>query len=294
MTGRSSARITRIRFDQLWWVGATAALLVVLVAAGCASGSVAPEQTGAGGTLSPSASVATETIAAASPIASAADADDETSAGAGASFAPSATGVPAPSRGAGPAERLPGEPDPALTPGALNPAVSQSTIHSTICVSGWTATIRPSESFTEPLKVKQIGQYGYIDTKTADYEEDHLISLELGGAPADPRNLWPEPYTVSLADGRPAGAHTKDTFETRLKNEVCAGSITLAQGQADIGDSWVHAYYGLPITTPPTTPAPTAAPTAAPGQSDGTARSMADEVREQSESRLQRGKHGRA
>jgi hypothetical protein len=141
--------------------------------------------------------------------------------------------------------------------------VTQATIHSTICVSGWTATIRPSESFTDALKIKQIGQYGYSDTKTSSYEEDHLISLELGGAPADARNLWPEPYTASLADGRPTGAHTKDTFETKLKTEVCAGTITLAQGQSEIRDNWVHAYYSIALASP-TTPAPTAAPTAAP------------------------------
>jgi hypothetical protein len=167
----------------------------------------------------------------------------------------------APSTGS--TQRLPGEPDPALTPGALNPAVTQATIHSTICVSGWTATIRPSESFTDALKVKQIGQYGYTDTKTSDYEEDHLISLELGGAPADSRNLWPEPYTASLADGRPTGAHTKDSFETKLKDEVCAGTITLAQGQADIGDHWVHAYYGIALAAGSSAPAKTAAPTMA-------------------------------
>jgi hypothetical protein len=34
-------------------------------------------------------------------------------------------------------------PDPACTPGALNPDVTQASIGSTICVSGWTATIRP-------------------------------------------------------------------------------------------------------------------------------------------------------
>ena len=28
----------------------------------------------------------------------------------------------------------------------------------------------------------------------SDYQEDHLVSLELGGHPTDPRNLWPEPY----------------------------------------------------------------------------------------------------
>jgi len=209
-----------------------------------------------------SASAAAPTAAgSASPVASSADSDDETSSSAGASFAPTATGILPPTSGAGPADRLPGEPDPALTPGALNPAVTQATIRSTICVSGWTATIRPAESFTYALKVKQIVQYGYSDTKTSSYEEDHLISLELGGAPADSRNLWPELYTIALADGRPTGAYTKDAFETKLKTEVCAGTITLAQGQSEIGDHWVHAYYGIALVASPTNPATTAAPT---------------------------------
>jgi DNA-binding CsgD family transcriptional regulator len=46
------------------------------------------------------------------------------------------------------AGRLSGEPRLALTPGAYNPAVTQATIGRTICVSGWTATIRPSSSYT--------------------------------------------------------------------------------------------------------------------------------------------------
>lgn len=231
-------------------------LVFVVILAGCASSST-PSGTG----LASASTSAPATISEPSPVASATDADDETSGSAGASFAPNATGVVPPTIGAGPADRLPGEPDPSLTRGALNPAVTQATINSTICVSGWTATIRPSESFTNTLKVKQIGQYGYTDTKTSSYEEDHLISLELGGAPADPRNLWPEPYTVSLADGRPTGAHTKDAFETKLKTEVCAGTIALAQGQSEIGDHWVHAYYGIALVSSPTNPASTDAPT---------------------------------
>jgi hypothetical protein len=142
----------------------------------------------------------------------------------------------------------------------LNAAVTQATIHSTICVSGWTATIRPGSSFTGTLKVQQIAQYGYSDTKTSSYEEDHLIALELVGAPADARNLWPEPYTVTLADGRATGAHTKDGFETKLKSEVCAGTITLAQGQSEIGDHWVHAYYGIPFASSTPAAGPSATP----------------------------------
>jgi hypothetical protein len=165
--------------------------------------------------------------------------------------------------------RLPGEPDPALTPGAINPAVTQATIGSTICRSGWTATVRPPSSYTNALKVQQIAQYGYADASTAAYEEDHLIPLELGGAPRDPRNLWPEPYTASLTGGRSVGARVKDAYETALKHEVCVGTISLASARVRIGIHWVHYDFGIPLTptaTPrPTTSAATAArPTTAP------------------------------
>lgn len=83
-------------------------------------------------------------------------------------------------------------PNPRLTPGALNPAVRQATIDSTICVRGWTREVRPPESYTEALKFRQMRQYGESDPPSA-YEEDHFIPLELGGAPRNPHNLWPEP-----------------------------------------------------------------------------------------------------
>jgi hypothetical protein len=219
----------------------------VLVLAGCSSGEsgqVIVVGSIGSATLSPTTTATSD----ASPDASSQDGDDESAVSAGASFVETATGAPAPVASGMPDDRLPGEPDPLLTPGALNPVVTQATIHSTICVSGWTATIRPPVTFTNSLKIKQIGQYGYTDKKSASYEEDHLISLELGGAPTDPSNLWPEPYVALLADGRSTGAHTKDAFETKLKTQVCAGTIALAAAQVEIGDHWVHAYYGISFT----------------------------------------------
>jgi hypothetical protein len=115
-------------------------------------------------------------------------------------------------------------PKPRLTPGAFNPAVRQATIDSTICVRGWTREVRPPESYTEPLKFKQMREYGETGPPSA-YEEDHFIPLELGGAPRSPRNLWPEPR---------AQARRSDPLETRLKYEVCDGTLTLAQGRAEI------------------------------------------------------------
>ena len=181
------------------------------------------------------------------------------------SLAPEAmpTAVASSDLGAAAAGRLSGEPDPVLTPGALNPAVTQTTIRTTICVSGWTATIRPPSSYTTALKIQQIAQYGYGDPSTAAYEEDHLIPLELGGAPRDPHNLWPEPYAATLPDGRDVGARVKDALETSLKRAVCAGTVTLAVAQAEIGDHWVHLNFGIPLGTSPVVPLPTAVPTAA-------------------------------
>jgi hypothetical protein len=111
--------------------------------------------------------------------------------------------------------------DPVRTPGVLNPDVTQANIRSTICRHGWTATIRPPVDYTNALKRKQMRQYGETGS-LSDYQEDHLISLELGGNPTDPRNLWPEPYPR---------ASEVDRMENDLNAQVCSGQLTLAQAQ---------------------------------------------------------------
>lgn len=126
-------------------------------------------------------------------------------------------------------------PDPACTPGALNPDVTQATIGSTICVSGWTATIRPSTSYTNALKRQGIIDYGYTDTSLSDYEEDHFLPLELGGAPKDPANLWPEPHAGS------ENSYSKDSVENAVKKAVCAGRATLGDAQRAMLTDWTTA-----------------------------------------------------
>ena len=129
-------------------------------------------------------------------------------------------------------------PNPRLTPGATNPGVTQADIHETICVPGYTRAIRPPERYTERLKRTGIRRYGYGDCRLRDYEEDHLISLELGGSPDSPRNLWPEPHHVVGA----WGSYTKDRLENRLHSLVCHGRISLAQAQRQIARNWIAAY----------------------------------------------------
>jgi hypothetical protein len=137
-------------------------------------------------------------------------------------------------------------PNPSMTPGALNPAVTQATIARTICVPGYTKTIRPPESYTEPLKRKLIAEYGYSDRRLGDYELDHLVSLELGGAPSSVQNLWPQPHHV-VGNW---GSFTKDQLENQLHALVCHGKISLAQAQYDISHDWISAYKQYVSQTP--------------------------------------------
>jgi hypothetical protein len=127
-----------------------------------------------------------------------------------------------------------GKADAVCTPGVINTKVTQSNIYSTICVSGYTTRIRPSTSYTNKLKKQQIKDYGYSDSKLADYEEDHLIPLEIGGNPTDPKNLWPEPHT---ATGN-KGSFTKDKLENSLHASVCKGTMTLKVAQNKILSDW--------------------------------------------------------
>jgi hypothetical protein len=119
------------------------------------------------------------------------------------------------------APKSPYHADIVRTPGVLNPDVTQATIQTTICVRGWTKTIRPPTSYTNERKQKQMREYG-VRGSMSDYQEDHLISLELGGHPIDPRNLWPEPYPR---------ASEVDAIENDLNDEVCSGELSLAEAQ---------------------------------------------------------------
>jgi hypothetical protein len=129
-------------------------------------------------------------------------------------------------------------PDRSATPGAIDPRVTQSDLATTICVSGYTATVRPSSSYTDAIKTRQLaGGYAlHGDTDRSDYEEDHLIPLELGGSPTSVRNLWPQPYA-----GRTA-ATAKDSLENRLHTMVCDGSLPLQVAQQAIARNWWAAY----------------------------------------------------
>jgi hypothetical protein len=114
----------------------------------------------------------------------------------------------------------------------LNPAVTQATIGSTICVPGWTATVRPPASYTNRLKVRLMRTHGLPLELIGDFQLDHQIPLALGGAPSDQRNLQLED-----ADD----AEQKDEVEKCLARAVCAGRISLDDARRRISSDWREA-----------------------------------------------------
>ena len=174
-------------------------------------------------------------------------------------------------------------PDSVMTPGAANPEITQENIKDNICNRHWsTKLVRPPSGYTSRLKRKQLREYrdtvhqtraelinpntGKVDRtrcvvhsdNMACYEEDHLISLEDGGDPKNPRNLWPEPYNTRVA-GTIMGAHQKDVVEGFIHDEICydipgsrrnsyipaATSITLKRGQEILAGDWYACYEAI-------------------------------------------------
>lgn len=140
-------------------------------------------------------------------------------------------------------------PDPARTPGAANPDITQANIGQTICNPHWTTkSIRPPVSYTNALKKNELSS-GYDvggDTNMSDYELDHLISLEIGGDPRSELNLWPEKWNNQTQNGD-LGAHTKDKVENAAHKAVCAGQMTLIEAQQKIARDWVSFGHDLGV-----------------------------------------------
>lgn len=124
-----------------------------------------------------------------------------------------------------------GLPDRHCTPGAIRSGISLVTI----CSYGYSRAVRPPESYTEMLKLRQIRAYG-LHGRVGEYQEDHLVPLSIGGSPTDPANLWPEPRNGAY------NAEQKDTLETWSARMACSGRIPLHRLQHEMATDWRHLY----------------------------------------------------
>jgi hypothetical protein len=128
-------------------------------------------------------------------------------------------------------------PDRQCTPGAIDPAVTQADLRTTICVSGYTEKVRPPESQTGKFKFSEAYPAYHIADGT-ESELDHLVPLELGGA-NDAANLWPEAGSLP---------NPKDSVERALNRAVCDGQIPLSRAQRAIARNWETAESRLGLT----------------------------------------------
>jgi hypothetical protein len=112
-------------------------------------------------------------------------------------------------------------------PGQSYHAVTQATLNQTVCVKGWTSTVRPPFSYTSALK-RWLLKDRQLPGTVSQYQLDHMESLELGGAPYSTQNLFMQPI---------AQAHVDDAKENAWHADLCAGRLTLKQArQAEL--SW--------------------------------------------------------
>ncbi len=118
---------------------------------------------------------------------------------------------------------------PANVLGAVDPSVTQANINTTVCVPGYSASVRPPESWTYKLKISLMRTLRLPGT-TGDYELDHLIEISAGGSPTSLSNLWMQPL---------AEARLKDRLEEFEHRALCAGRISLMDVQTIFrGNFW--------------------------------------------------------
>ena len=119
---------------------------------------------------------------------------------------------------------------------ALNPDVHQDTIRQTICTAGYAASVRPSTTYTNGVKLKLMREQEIPASTGADFELDHRIPLALGGHPRNLKNLTLQPW-----EGED-GAKNKDRLERALQRLVCGGRLLLDDPRRAIDFDWRAAY----------------------------------------------------
>jgi hypothetical protein len=111
----------------------------------------------------------------------------------------------------------------------LNPAVTQESIQETICLIGWTRSVRPPSAYTRRVKQELLRDLNLAAESASQYELDHRIPLCLGGAPFERVNLELQPWDE---------APEKDRKEACLARAVCAGRLTLDEARERIWRDW--------------------------------------------------------
>ena len=89
---------------------------------------------------------------------------------------------------------------------------------------------------SENMERQVFARYGIPWSARAEFNIDHLIPLELGGAD-HVDNLWPQSLSV-----RPYNVERKKVLTRRLLALIAARQITLAQAQQEMREDWIASF----------------------------------------------------
>ena len=131
-------------------------------------------------------------------------------------------------------------PDPECTPGALDKRATKEIICARL-----TSEVRHT---SKRITLDSFASYGVSRDDGVEREDDHLISLELGGADNDIANHFPQIYEnrkelrADMLSDDELGAHAKDLVENWLHRRVCNDQLELKDAQRMIATDWVALY----------------------------------------------------
>lgn len=111
----------------------------------------------------------------------------------------------------------------------VSPYVTPQNVQSTICVSGYSHSVRPPAQVTNAIKKQLLDEAGIPRERIHDFVLDHIIPISSGGAPDDPRNLKLEDREESFL---------KDRAENRSHDLICTGRLGLREAQATMWRDW--------------------------------------------------------
>lgn len=121
---------------------------------------------------------------------------------------------------------------------ALNPDVTAETIGETVCVRGYTRTVRPGSAWLRRLKISLLAAMGEPAEAAHRYQLDHMMPLVLGGAAREVENYRLQPW---------GEAQYKDRLERKLGCLVCSGKVPLAEARRMMADDWRAAYHATAL-----------------------------------------------
>ncbi len=130
-------------------------------------------------------------------------------------------------------------PDPACTPGGINPSVTEATLRDRSFSTRCDRNCATSEAEKHvAYRWYAIAQPHGNSGENQVCELDHLVPLELGGADGM-GNLWPEcgPDGATLNERQ---FKRKDLVENYLAEAVRAGRMPLAEAQRGIAEDWTR------------------------------------------------------